>query len=150
MPSRDRITEIEFLPITPPVSPETPPTRPVEEPSPKYLWDTPTNARHSVRVICDEEGLDIEQKNTMCATIGAESGWTTTAIGKPNSNGTRDWGIVQLNDGLWIGQGKPFLTTDYVLTHPEECVRWMSKQWKLGHRNWWIAYKNKSYLKYMV
>ncbi len=114
-----------------------------------YLWDTPLDARHSVRLICDEEGLTVEQKNTLCATVGGESGWKPGAIGKPNTDGTRDYGICQINTRYWIGPGKLFPTTDYVLTHPEQCIRWMCKQWKMGYRNWWIAYKNNSYKAYL-
>lgn len=110
-----------------------------------YLWDTPTAAKHSVRVICDESGLSVADKNDLCATVGAESGWNPKAVGKPNSNGTRDWGICQINDGLWIGTGKEFISTDYVCDHPEVCIRWMCKQWKAGHRNWWMGYKSGAY-----
>lgn len=120
-----------------------------EHEPPKYDWDTPVLARHSVRVIADEEGLTVEQKNTLCATVGAESGWKPDAIGKKNSNGTRDWGICQINDALWIGEGKDFPTTAYVLANPEACIRWMCKWWKKGKRTWWIAYKNGSYKKYL-
>ena len=123
---------------------------PAEPPKhPTLLWDTKANTRHSVRVICDEEGLTVEQKNTLCATVGAESGWLPKAIGKPNSNGTRDWGICQINDALWIGKGKAFESTDYVLNIPEKCIRWMCHWWKKGKRNWWIAYKNSSYKAYL-
>ena len=126
-----------------------PPYVPPTVPEPKYKWDFPSNVRHSVRLIADEEGLTVEQKNTLCATVGAESGWKPSAKGKPNSNGTIDWGICQINDNLWIGEGKPFPSTDYVLSHPEECIRWMCGWWKKGKRNWWIAYKNGSYKKYL-
>lgn len=115
----------------------------------KYKWLTPSLAKHSVRVIADEEGLTVEQKNTLCATVGAESGWIPSAVGKPNSNGSRDWGICQINDRLWIGEGKAFSSTDYVLSNPEKCIRWMCGWWKKGKRNWWIAYKNESYKKFL-
>lgn len=136
-------------PIAPP-SPVQPPITPIVEPmQPKYVWDTPVMARHSLRVICDEEGLSTGQKNILCATVGAESGWKPSAVGKPNKNNTRDWGICQINDGIWIGQGKTFPTTDYVLENPEVCVRWMCKMWKQGHQNWWSAYNNGSFTKYL-
>lgn len=130
---------------------EVPPTpEPIKESEqPKYLWDTPVLARHSVRVICDEEKLTVGQKNTLCATVGAESGWNPKAIGKPNSNGTRDWGIVQVNDRIWIGAGKQFPTTAFVLANPEACVRWMCKQWKAGHQSYWAAYANGSFTKFL-
>ncbi len=115
----------------------------------KYDWSIPTKARHSVRVICDEEGLSLKDKNDLCATVGAESGWKPGAIGKPNSDGSRDYGIVQVNDKYWIGPGKKFESIDYVLTHPEECIRWMCKEWKAGHKNWWYGYKNGSYKNFL-
>lgn len=115
----------------------------------KYDWSTQEKARHSVRVICDEEGLTVKDKNDLCATVGGESGWRPEAIGKINFDGTRDYGIVQVNEKYWIGKDKLFPSTDYVLNNPEVCVRWMCKQWKAGNKNWWYAYKNGSYKKYM-
>lgn len=120
-----------------------------EPAKPTYLWGTPADARHSVRVICDEEGLTVEEKNTLCATVGGESGWKPGAVGKPNTNGSRDYGICQINDALWIGPGHEFISTDYVLNNPEKCIRWMCYWWKKGKRNWWIAYKNGSYKNYL-
>lgn len=126
-------------------------THPMNAPDPDVLgpWTTATGNRHNVRVICDQEGLTLEQKNTLCATVGGESGWKPTAIGAPNSNGSQDYGICQINNRLWIGDGKQFPSVDYVLNNPEACIRWMCKQWKAGHRNWWIAYKNGSYKRYL-
>lgn len=132
-----------------------PPVQPVVEavkvipPSSKYDWDTPILARHSVRVICDEEKLTTTQKNELCATVGAESGWKPRAIGAVNFDGTRDYGIVQINPKYWIGKGKKFPSTDYVLNNPEACVRWMCQEWKRGNRNWWYGYKNGGYKSYL-
>lgn len=144
--------EAPDIPLEPPKTPQETSTDGGIEIHPKppgLLWDTPQNARHSVRVICDEEGLTWEQKNTLCATVGAESGWRPGAIGKPNVDGTRDYGIAQINSYWWIGEGKQFPSTEYVLENPAACIRWMCKQWKLGHRNWWVAYKNGSYKRYL-
>jgi hypothetical protein len=115
----------------------------------KYDWSTQEKARHSTRVICDEEGLNVTEKNELCATVGGESAWKPNAIGKLNFDGTRDYGIIQLNEKYWIGEGKLFPSKEYVLQNPEECVRWMCKQWKAGNKNWWYAFKNGSYKKYM-
>ncbi len=139
-------TDHDVVPVT------TPPTpTPTPEP-PKYWWDTPLEARHSVRVICDEEGLDLEQKNTMCATIGGESGWKTDVV-HPNyviKNGIKklsstDYGICQWNDYY---HGKE-ITPDEALHNPEKAVRLMCQYWKRGQRNLWIAYKNMSYKLYL-
>lgn len=132
------------VPIQPPI--EVPP--PVVN-VPKYDWSTLSLAKHSVRLICDEEGLSVADKNDLCATVGAESGWKPTALGRPNANGTRDWGICQINDGLWIGAGKTFPTTAYVLANPEKCIRWMCTQWKAGHRNWWMGFTSGNYKSYL-
>lgn len=113
------------------------------------LWNNKENSRHSVRVICDEEGLAVQDKNDLCATIGAESEWNPKAVGKKNFDGTRDYGIVQVNTRYWIGEGKLFPSTDYVLNHPAECVRWMCKEWKKGNKNWWYGWSNGSYKKYL-
>ena len=120
----------------------------------KYLWDTPSNVRHSVRVICDDEELDWEQKNTLTATIGGESQYNTKAV-HPNymfnkTTGERylastDWGLCQWND-YWHGKEIP---PDVAMNDPERAVRLMCSYWKRGQRNLWIAYKNKLYKKYL-
>ena len=96
-----------------------------------------------------EMGMSVDNKNLFCATMGAESGWNVKAIGKPNKDGSRDYGICQINSYYWIGEGKPFPSTDYVLNNPEDCVRWAIKQWKAGHRSYWWAYTNGSYVKFL-
>lgn len=118
-----------------------------------YAWDTPIIAKHSVRIICDEEGLDLEQKNTMCATIGGESGWDIHAKRLNyafKKDGTRylastDWGICQWND-FWHAKE---ITPDESVNNPEKAVRLMCAYWKRGQRDTWIAYKNGSYKNYL-
>lgn len=139
-----------------------PPQAPVEPPKPTYLWDTKEHARHSVRVICDEMGLTVQQKNDLCATVGAESGWQSYYLtglkkGQPvkreNKKGgivwSTDWGISQINDWYHIGKGKEFPSVEYVLNNPEAVIRWMCKMWKAGHADWWIAYKSGAYRAYL-
>lgn len=133
-------------------APKPPVEAPQPLPGPKYDWDTPVLARHSVRVICDEEGLDTALKNTLCATIGAESGWNPKAKNENKKNGkvlSTDWGICQINDYYHIGKGKSFPSVQYVLDNPEACVRWMCKQWRAGNQHLWSAYKNGSFVKYL-
>lgn len=110
---------------------------------PKYLWDTKTNIKHSIRVICDELGFTLEQKNTMCATIQAESGFILTA--KHVNPTSTDWGLCQWNDKYHGSE----ITPDESVNNPEKAVRLMCTYWKRGQRDLWIAYKNGSYKKYL-
>ncbi len=130
-----------------PTPPATPPI--VITPAvPKYLWNTTADARHSVRVICDEEGLTTEQKNTMCATIGGESGWDINAVNEnvyKHKVTSTDYGICQWNN---MYHGKE-ISPDEALHNPEKAVRLMCAYWKRGERDTWIAYKNQRYLKFM-
>lgn len=135
--------------VAPPVPPQAP--EPVISP-PKYDWGTPELARHSVRVICDEEGLSVSDKNELCATVGAESGWNTKAIRENYGmrNGQRvllstDRGIAQWNDYY---HGKE-ITADEAINNPEKAVRLMCAYWTRGQKNLWVAYKNSSYKKYL-
>lgn len=120
---------------------------------PPYKWDTPENARHSVRVIGDEEGLTWTEKDIICACIQQESGFNNAAICRnKNKQGvvtSSDWGIVQCNDFWWIGQGKLFPSVEYVVNNPDIMVRWMIKRYKQGHLNWWVSYSSGAYKKYM-
>ncbi len=139
-------------PIMAPTETKTPPVTNKTESN--LLWDTKEHVRHSVRVICDEEGLDLEQKDTMCATIGAESiGYNIKAINKNYiiKNGIKilastDFGLCQWND-YWHGKE---ISPEDALNNPEKAVRLMCQYWKRGQRDLWIAYKNGSYKQYLV
>lgn len=148
--------EMEYIPLEAPKTPsEAPlPPKPIQ---PMYDWSTVEKARHTVRVICDEEGLTLKQKNELCATVGAESGWQSYYLSGPKKgqpvklenkkNGvvwSTDWGIMQLNDYFHIGKGKAFPSVQYVLDNPEKCIRWMCAQWKAGRGYWWVAFKEKT------
>ncbi len=120
----------------------------VVRPAPKYIWDNPVDARHSVRLIADEEGLNVEQKNTMCGTIGGESGWHIDAVNRNTIGGvvtSVDNGICQWNDKYHAKE----ITPDEALHDPEKAVRLMCAYWRRGQRDIWIAYKNGRYLKFM-
>lgn len=150
-PKEDIVDEIEYIPTPPPPLPE-PPAPPMPEPTPKYLWDTTANARHSVRVICDEEGLSVPEKNLITAVIAGESGFKNLAKLENKKEGkvwSTDWGICQINDYFHIGPGKTFPSVKYVLENPDKVVRWMIKQYRAGNLGWWVAYKNGSYKKYL-
>lgn len=137
---------------------ENPVINPVPEPKPQpvpvpYLWDTPANARHSTRVICDESGLTLSEKNLICAVIMAESGFNNHAKcinkRKDGTVSSTDWGICQINDHWHIGQGKSFPSVEYVLQNPDKVVRWMIKMYKGGSLKLWTAFVNGSYKKYL-
>jgi len=149
--SLDNETHIDIVPEA-----QNSPIEPVPTPEPivpKYLWDTPENTRHSVRVICDESGLTVQEKNLICAVIKAESGFYNTAVNyNKNSKGvvtSTDWGICQINDRFHIGKGKTFPTVDYVLQNPDKVVRWMIEMYRKGNLSWWCAFTNGSYKKYL-
>lgn len=118
--------------------------------STKYDWSTPIAARHSVRLICDEERMTWQEKNLICAVIQGESGFDNNATCK-NTNGTTDWGICQINDNrrYWIGPGLYFKSVQEVLQNPDKAVRFMIKLYRQGLLHYWIAYKNGSYKRYM-
>jgi len=107
---------------------------------PKYEWDTPEKARHSLRVICDEEGLTVQMKNQLCDTVRCESRFNPKVI-HTNKDGTTDYGICQYNTHWYIGEGRPIPSIDVALNDPEFCVRVMCKQFKAGHARDWICYR---------
>jgi Transglycosylase SLT domain len=103
-----------------------------------------------VRRVCAEEGMSHSPTEVIVAIIWAESGMKPRAIGKPNKDGTIDYGLCQFNSRWWIGPGKPFPTPEYVLSHPEECVRVMCQHLKkTGRYRDWSAFNNGSYKKYL-
>lgn len=133
----------------PPKPVEPPPLHiPIDEP-PKYQWATKEYAKHSVRVICDEEGLTLEQKNTMTATVAAESGFNTLAVNynrrADGSVASTDYGICQWNDYY---HGKE-ISPDEALHNPEKAVRLMCSYWKRNQRSLWIGYSSGNYKRYL-
>lgn len=117
-------------------------------------WSIIPAAHHNVRAICDLEGLDHEQKQILTACVYVESGFDINAV-HYNKNGqgeitSTDFGIVQVNDYWHIGSGKDFPTVDYVMSHPEECVRWMARYYKQhGNLNAWVSFSAGLYQKYL-
>lgn len=142
-----------FIPNIPAPMPEDTAT------APKYLWDNPNDARHSVRVICDEEGLSWDMKNDLSACVDVESGFmnyqpdgTPTEFQNLDKVGrvwSTDWGICQVNDWFHIGEGKDFPSVDYVMQNPDACVRWMAKQFLAGNAHLWSSYASGAYKKYL-
>jgi hypothetical protein len=142
-------------------------TTPAESTSPKPISDAvdtllpwidatgSENNRHNVRVLCDLAGLDLIAKNTITACIEQESDFWPRAVGKPNANGTIDYGICQFNNGelhgvpLWIGAGAAFASVDEVLNNPQKCVELMISEYKAGHINWWSSYSTGAYKQFM-
>ncbi len=111
----------------------------------RYLWDTKENSRHSARVIMDEFNLSWAEKNLLCAVIEAESNFNVKAI----NNATHDYGICQINEKYWIGEGKYFTSIEEVLEYPAKSVKFMIEQYKKGHLDYWVAYNNLSYKRYI-
>ena len=152
---------------TPATVPQQPPAPPTPPAAPVYLWDTHDDARHSVRLICDEEGLPLTptvlidgklylEKDVVCACIEQESHFLTNP--KPNQNKdpktgavwSTDYGIVQVNDHFHIGPGKDFPSVEYVIANPEACVRWMVRIMKAtGKLQPWSSYTTGAFKKYL-
>jgi hypothetical protein len=142
---------------TPVIAPQEPKIEPTEEPTPtpistppmpKYLWGTPPEVRHSIRVICDEEGLTVEQKNTLCATIQCESGFKLDARNDNIKDGkvtSTDWGLCQWNSHYHAKE----ITPDEAVHNPEKAVRLMCHYWKRDQRKLWVCYLKNMYQQYM-
>jgi hypothetical protein len=103
-----------------------------------------------VRRVCAQEGMSYSATELIVAIIWAESAMKPRAIGKPNRDGTIDYGLCQFNSYWWIGPGKTFPTPEYVLSHPAESVKVMCQHLKkTGRYRDWSAYNNGSYKKYL-
>ena len=138
-----------------PQEPTVPPNVVVAEPTPivhplmpKYDWSTPEAARHSVRLICDDEGLTVAQKNLLSQVVHCESGYHTDAK-HPNlrRNGTVascDYGIAQWNDYY---HGKE-ISPDDAMNDPEKAIRLMCQYVKAGKINQWVCYSSGLYKRY--
>lgn len=117
------------------------------------MWDTQAHCSHNVRVIADQMGMNLEEKNILWACVKQESDFNTQAI-HVNHDGkgrvlSTDYGIAQINDYWNIGQGKPFSTYEFVLENPEEDIRWMAKCFQNGEAHLWCSYSTGAYKKWL-
>lgn len=158
---------LKIIGLSRPIPPVTPPVSPVEPPQPPAPtippidtiypnWGNTVSAHHNVRVICDLEGLTYDQKQILTACVYQESGFKVNP--KPNQNKdpktgvvwSTDYGIVQVNDHFHIGEGKDFPSVDYVISHPEECLRWMCRIYKTtGSLQPWSSFSTGAYKKWL-
>ncbi len=113
-------------------------------PEPKYKWAFPSDARKSVRIICDEMGLSVADKNLLCQVIHCESGFRTDAVNH-NKDGTTDFGIIQANTRWYIGSGKPLASIKEAVENPEKCIRIMIARFKQGGLTDWICFRSGQY-----
>jgi hypothetical protein len=134
--------------------------KPISVPTVEELkWGNPTEARHSVRVICDLQALKLAEKNLICAVIMGESEfYNYLPSGKPTIHENRrkdgslsstDWGICQINDYWHIGPKKTFPSVDYLMANPQKAVEFMIQMYKAGNLKLWIAYSSGAYKKYL-
>ncbi len=132
-----------------PVGNTLPPT------STELKWDTRGNCSHSVRVLCDEAGLTVHEKNLIWACIRQESDFLTDPVPNENRDSktgqvwSRDFGIVQINDYYHIGEGKDFPSVQYVLDNPQVCVQWMIDMYKQGRLTMWASYTSGAYQQWL-
>lgn len=137
----------------PPLPPIPPPVIP-PVPAPEVLeFDTPQHAWHGARVLCDNAGLTLQEKNIISACIYQESRFKNTAknlnknaAGKVTST---DWGICQVNDYYHIGAKGDFPSVDYVLQNPEKVIDWMIKMYKAGLLKQWVSYSSGAYARWL-
>lgn len=122
--------EVDALPKqAPTVAPEplkpTIPTQPIA----KYEWGTKDAVRHSIRVIADEEGLTVLQKDLTCDIAQCESQFDYMVRGKLDP---RDRGLFQ-----WNSHFHPEIT-DEIAFDPEKNARLGCKAVKSGkaHAYW--------------
>lgn len=110
-------------------------------------WDTPEHSRHSVRVLADEMGLNLAQKEILCACIMRESQFNNAAVGRNPSS--TDWGICQINDHYQVGPGRPFSSVRDIVDNPEKAVRFMISMYKAGKLSLWVSYSSGAYKQFL-
>lgn len=152
------------MPQTPP-EPQNTPSQPVS-PSPDsdtvpptvpesgdLQWDTPAHAWHAVRVMCDDAGLTLDQKNVISACVYQESHFNNSAEHEnKDTKGnvlSTDFGIVQVNDYYHIGPGKDFPSVQYVLDNPDKAVAFMLAMFKSGKLSLWTSYSSGAYKQWL-
>lgn len=119
----------------------------------KLRFDTYDNSLHSVRVICDEMGLNWNEKALICAVIYQESRFDNKAkCFNKNKAGvitSTDHGICQINDHYHVGKGKKWPSVKQIMDNPDLCVRWMITLYKQRNLKLWVGYSSGAYKKWL-
>lgn len=152
MASEDNDPIVPVVVATPPVAPELPVQASSDPDSIKYPWDTPQHNYHNSRVLCDQAGLTLEEKNTICACLYQESRFDNGATHANVLNGkvvSTDWGIAQVNDYYHIGVGKDFSTVVYVVDNPDKVIAWMIGMYQHGLLKQWVSFSSGAYLQWL-
>lgn len=140
---------------TPPVAPNLPATAPIDPDSITYSWDTPQHNYHNARVLCDNAGLSLAEKNIICACLYQESEfYNYLPNGLPVTHQNKspqgqvlstDFGIAQINDFYHIGPGKDFPSVDFLLANPDKAVQFMIDAFQHGKLSMWVSYSSGEY-----
>lgn len=116
-------------------------------------WSVPSHAYHNTRVVCDQLGLTVNEKNLICACIYQESQFNNAAICRNrNTQGdvtSTDWGLCQINDWFHVIQTKDFPSVEYILSNPEAVVTWMIGMYQKGQLRQWVSYSSGAYMHWL-
>jgi hypothetical protein len=124
------------------------PSRPVTPtPSPVqpgvYGPSVPANVHIKTALI--NAGATPEQATTLTAISGAESGFGKSPVSKPNTNGSRDYGVFQVNDHAW-----PQFGGAKVASLPLDQQAAIAVHiWNTQGPQAWTTYKDGAYKKYL-
>lgn len=130
---------------TMPVQPSNPPPM---NPDTLLPWNTTTSLSHenwhNVRVLADLEGLSVEMKDELCATVWGESEFNIHArLDNKDKVGcvwSSDLGICQYNTYF-----HPDVVSLPYTPDPEREVRTMCREFKAGQANQWVAHSSGRY-----
>ncbi len=106
-------------------------------------WDTPSHTCHAFRVLCDQSGLSLENKNLLSACVFQESRFDNKAV--CHNAHSSDLGFVQINDKIWTGIGEPFTDGADIVAHPEKAATFLIRMFKAGKLDLWVSYKSGAY-----
>lgn len=152
IPIVDPIPEPQNTPVTPSLPPKAP-SMPPDPDLVVYPWDSPQHNYHNTRVLCDQAGLTVDEKNLICACLYQESRFLNSAVNyNKNSAGhilSTDYGIAQINDFYHIGQNKDFPSIAYVEQYPDKVVSWMIGMYKRGLLKQWVSYSSGAFLTWL-
>lgn len=143
--------EVELLPTPQPPVPVidyVPPVKPPEAPTspPSKEWGKCSEADKmalipQIKGICKKNRLTDQMTIDIICTIWAESGLNKFCVNET----TGDYGLCQFSKKYYLIEYK--MTPQEAIDNPLKCVDIMSKNFKAGRANNWIAYKNGNFLK---
>lgn len=122
-----------------------PPARPVTPTPPAPATSTTYAPSFNIKSALVNAGMTPGDATTLTAVSGAESNFGKNPVSPPNKNGSRDYGVFQINDKAWPQFGGPKVATLPL----DQQAAFAAHIWNTQGPKAWSTYTSGAYKKFL-